>query len=61
MWLKVDPRFPEGVGDKRLLRLLARRLGFGEAAALKKRAIHFGAQTAKMEVESARAKGTDLL
>jgi hypothetical protein len=44
-----------------LLRLLARQLGLGEAAGLKKRAIHFGAQTAKMEVESTKAMGTDLL
>ncbi|GAA6013581.1 hypothetical protein JCM10207_004781 [Rhodosporidiobolus poonsookiae] len=61
VWLKADLRFPEGQGDKMLLRLLAKKLGLRAAAQLKKRAIHFGAQTAKMEEMSGRAKGTDLI
>lgn len=65
-------RFEEGLGEKLLLRMLVRDLmGFknefggvmsrGEAWRLKKRAIHFGARTAKMELETGKAKGTDRL
>ncbi|GAA5823765.1 hypothetical protein JCM11251_003284 [Rhodosporidiobolus azoricus] len=61
LWLKADLRLPEGSGDKLLLRLLAKKLGLKEAAGLKKRALHFGAGTAKMEPESSKAKGHDLL
>ncbi|GAA5873592.1 hypothetical protein JCM8547_005625 [Rhodosporidiobolus lusitaniae] len=61
VWVKCDPRFEEGTGDKMLLRLAAREMGLREAAGLRKRAIHFGAQTAKMEVEARGAKGTDVL
>lgn len=46
VWLKCDPRFNEGVGDKLLLRRIAIQLGLEGAAGLKKRAIHFGARTA---------------
>ncbi|GAA6063304.1 hypothetical protein JCM10212_006714 [Sporobolomyces blumeae] len=62
VWHKCDMRFPEGSGDKLLLRTVARGiLGLDGAARLKKRAIHFGARTAKMEVSSGKAKGTDTL
>jgi hypothetical protein len=47
---------------KMLLRLLAWNLGMPIVAAEKKRAIQFGARTAKMEVLAAgqgRRKGTD--
>jgi asparagine synthetase B (glutamine-hydrolysing) len=44
---------------KQALRLLARRLGLDHAAAAKKRAIQFGARTAKMHIGSSRSKGTD--
>ena len=50
------PRLEPG---KRLLRLLAWELGLHGAAAEKKRAIQFGARTAKME--AGRTKGTDVL
>ncbi|KAI9343857.1 asparagine synthase-domain-containing protein [Zopfochytrium polystomum] len=53
--LKTDPRHPRGVGDKLLLRLLADRLGLARAAVEAKRAVQFGARTAKME--SARETG----
>lgn len=42
VWMKMDFRFGEGIGDKMLLRLLARRLGLEAASSEKKRAIHFG-------------------
>ncbi|PHH65497.1 hypothetical protein CDD81_2277 [Ophiocordyceps australis] len=45
--------------SKRVVRLLAQDLGLQSAAAEKKRAIQFGARTAKME--SARVKGTALI
>ncbi|GJN92383.1 hypothetical protein Rhopal_005413-T1 [Rhodotorula paludigena] len=61
VWLKCDFRFPEGTGDKMLLRLLAKKLGLSRTSSNKKRAIHFGARTAKMALGDGRAKGTDLL
>ncbi|KAI9025684.1 asparagine synthase-domain-containing protein [Hyaloraphidium curvatum] len=45
---KCDPRLPAGLGDKLILRLLAHRLGLGSTATFPKRAIQFGARTAKM-------------
>lgn len=45
--------------DKRVLRTLARRLGLEGVAKEKKRAIQFGARTAKMEV--GKTRGTDTL
>ncbi|GFP58009.1 asparagine synthetase domain-containing protein C4F6.11c [Trichoderma asperellum] len=45
--------------EKRVLRLLANSLGMRSVAAEKKRAIQFGARTAKME--SGKVKGTTLL
>ncbi|KAF9919956.1 hypothetical protein FBU30_010344 [Linnemannia zychae] len=46
--LKVDPRYPRGVGEKILLRHVARELGFKRASSHWKRAVQFGARTAKM-------------
>ncbi|KAL8286907.1 hypothetical protein RQP46_003913 [Phenoliferia psychrophenolica] len=45
---KCDLRFGEGVGDKLLLRLLAKSLGLDGASQLKKRAIHFGARLSSL-------------
>lgn len=47
--LKMDMRFGRGIGDKMLLRHAARQLGLPEASMAAKRAIQFGARTAKME------------
>lgn len=56
---KVDMNQPRGFGEKRLLRLAALKLGFSEDVAfLPKRAIQFGAKTAK--IEGAR-KGDDII
>ncbi|KAK3824593.1 MAG: asparagine synthase-domain-containing protein [Benniella sp.] len=46
--LKVDLRYPRGVGEKILLRHVARELGFVRAGTHWKRAVQFGARTAKM-------------
>ena len=55
--LKMDFKLGNGLGDKMLLRALARSLGFTAAAGLHKRAIQFGARSAKMEVGSSKLKG----
>lgn len=46
---------------KHILRQLARNLGISKAAEEPKRAIQFGAKTAKMEIGLSKAKGTDSL
>jgi hypothetical protein len=56
---KCDPRLPKGYGEKLLLRLLATHLGFQETSVREKRAVQFGARTAKMR--SGKEKGTDAL
>jgi len=53
---KMDMRLDRGKGEKLLLRLLARRLGLQETATRWKRAIQFGARTAKMQ--DGRERGT---
>ncbi|KAJ3230761.1 Asparagine synthetase domain-containing protein 1 [Chytriomyces hyalinus] len=53
--LKTDPRLPRGVGDKLLLRQMAVSLGLDRASVEAKRAVQFGARTAKME--DGREKG----
>ena len=66
VWEKCG--FGESGGDeekvlepgKKVLRLLAWKLGMKGVAAEKKRAIQFGARTAKME-EGRKTRGTDVL
>jgi len=50
---------PEIEPGKKVLRLLAYELGMHSVAQEKKRAIQFGARTAKMEI--GRTKGTSLI
>ncbi|GES81870.1 asparagine synthetase domain-containing protein 1 [Rhizophagus clarus] len=48
MYIKADMRYERGIGEKLLLRHVARQLGLFNASILWKRAIQFGAKTAKM-------------
>lgn len=55
---KMDLSLPRGVGEKHVLRELARRLGIPGCAGLPKRAIQFGSRIAKMY--SGKARATDV-
>ncbi|CAG8602481.1 28227_t:CDS:2, partial [Racocetra persica] len=55
--IKADMRFPRGTGEKLLLRHVARKLGLINASMLWKRAIQFGAKTARMTNEKRDKKG----
>ncbi|CAG8641261.1 14681_t:CDS:2, partial [Gigaspora rosea] len=57
MHIKADMRFSRGTGEKLLLRHVARKLGLANASMLWKRAIQFGAKTAKMTSETRGEKG----
>ncbi|KAF5572916.1 asparagine synthase [Fusarium pseudocircinatum] len=63
VWEKCDFETPGGQGnldaEKRVLRLVAQSLGMSSVSKEKKRAIQFGARTAKME--SGKVKGTTVL
>ncbi|KXS22542.1 hypothetical protein M427DRAFT_106906 [Gonapodya prolifera JEL478] len=49
------------VGDKWVLRMAARRLGFESVWKEKKRATQFGSRVAKLFLDEAKAKGSDVL
>jgi len=52
---------PAGQGDKKLLRDVAKHLGLLQTSALVKRAIQFGARSAKMEVGAGKILGHEKL
>lgn len=56
--VQAKAHLEEELGDKKLLRLLAHQRGLAYAATLPKRAIQFGARSAKMDVHGARLPGT---
>ncbi|CAD6578850.1 MAG: hypothetical protein TREMPRED_002299 [Tremellales sp. Tagirdzhanova-0007] len=56
IWTKVDPGLGEGVGDKRLLRLAATKVGLVETGRRVKRAMQFGTRSSKMGSNSKRPK-----
>ncbi|KAI0321107.1 asparagine synthase-domain-containing protein [Amylostereum chailletii] len=58
---KMDPRVEVGLGDKMLLRLVARRLGVVEASGRKKRAMQFGSHSARMEAGTPNSGGALIL
>lgn len=51
----------EAVGDKMILRLMAGRLGLDRTKGRKKRAMQFGARSAKMEVVEKEGKGKQVV
>ncbi|KAI9141651.1 asparagine synthase [Paraphysoderma sedebokerense] len=57
VYLKCDPRFDKGIGDKILIRLLAKKLGLEKTSVEAKRAVQFGSRTAKMGETSTKEKG----
>ncbi|KAF8587363.1 hypothetical protein K439DRAFT_1407774 [Ramaria rubella] len=59
--LKTDPRLEVGLGDKLLLRLVARNLGLKSASRRKKRAMQFGSHSARMETTVRDKEGDSLL
>ena len=58
---KTDPRLEREIGDKLLIRMLAFHLGLPLAAKEAKRAVQFGAKTAKMELNSGASRGQDTI
>lgn len=52
IYIKTDPRYTRAIGDKILLRQLARELGLSRASVEAKRAVQFGSKTAKMELSA---------
>ncbi|KIP11504.1 hypothetical protein PHLGIDRAFT_21688 [Phlebiopsis gigantea 11061_1 CR5-6] len=58
---KLDPRMEAGVGEKVLLRVVARKLGLLEASIRKKRAMQFGSHSARMTPGDEYRKGDLLL
>jgi hypothetical protein len=58
---KMDLRYPKGTGDKLMLRQVAHQLGLKQACKFAKRAVQFGARTAKMDLGSRSVKGHERL
>jgi asparagine synthetase B (glutamine-hydrolysing) len=57
VYFKCDPRYRKGVGEKQLLRLMAKELGLEATSVQEKRAVQFGSRTAKMDLGSGKSTG----
>ena len=60
MHVKTDPRLASGIGDKLLLRKLARQEGLVLASERKKRAMQFGSHSARMESNEINKNGNNV-
>ena len=58
--VKTDPRLASGIGDKLLLRKLARQEGLVLASERKKRAMQFGSHSARMESNEINKNGNNV-
>ncbi|KNC84255.1 hypothetical protein SARC_03526 [Sphaeroforma arctica JP610] len=61
IWIKTDPRFPRGQGEKILLRMALKQLGMDVSATEPKRAIQFGTRVARNKEGQRREKGSDII
>ena len=57
IWIKTNPTYGEGVGDKMLLRMAASQLGLEVTGKRAKRAMQFGTRSSKMSVSKGRKAG----
>jgi asparagine synthetase B (glutamine-hydrolysing) len=57
IWVKCNPTFGEGAGDKMLLRIAAKKLGLEKTSARAKRAMQFGTRSSKMSVSKGPKAG----
>lgn len=57
IWIKCNPSFGEGCGDKMLLRQAAQQIGLDVTATRVKRAMQFGTRSSKMSVSKGPKAG----
>ena len=57
IWVKCNPSYGEGVGDKMILRMATKQLGLVETGKRAKRAMQFGTRSSKMSVSKGPKAG----